>query len=281
MNPVTSNKWANALNGGLACLDEYGGIYFSDFAQKKLIKYDMTLREQYERLDFDVCEINVYGCYIYYLNPVDNRNLYRCDLGGSNIIKISNDSCEDLIIINDFLYFINLSQSNRIYKMRVDGAQRECISNDSAGNLYFEDDSELLYYCNLSENDTLYSINLNGFERGCVLKKKVGFPNVVMDILYFSDGNNNGFLTEYDLSTGELKVLESSKCENINANYFGVYYSNCSEGNNLKVYNRLNQEITIISDKSCEFTSILDKYIISYNRPTNSILMFQADRVSS
>lgn len=102
----------------------------------------------------------VYNNKVYYSNPANNFSLSRCNLDGSSVVKICNDSAFYINVVSDWIYYVNESDNNSIYKIKTDGTGRTKISDDKAEFMNIADG--WIYYSNGSDYYTLYKIKLDG-----------------------------------------------------------------------------------------------------------------------
>lgn len=90
------------------------------------------------------------GEYIYYSNELNNNNLYRIRLDGTDNTRILTDRAFFIAVYGEWLYFSNYSDGGCIYKVRVDGSDKTKLNSRHSTNLRIE--NGVLHYTDYNSN---------------------------------------------------------------------------------------------------------------------------------
>ena len=110
------------------------------------------------------CIVNGYIYYLYYTDETDSwlSAIYRCDLDGSNIIKLTDDVIEyfyNTVIVDDYIFYANRAKdSEGIYRLNLTTLENSCVVKDKYLELMFAD-SEFVYY----KTSSYYSLNITAY----------------------------------------------------------------------------------------------------------------------
>lgn len=97
---------------------------------------------------------------IYFSNEKDNRTLYKVNLDGSGLTKLTDDSAYDMQVCGDWIYYSNGKEENKLYKIKTDGTERTLIYNGSGYLLNIIND--WIYFFQDTEGLQLYKIRIDG-----------------------------------------------------------------------------------------------------------------------
>ena len=104
------------------------GIYenMAFFIENNILKkIDLKYPKLVTILPVKASEYNIANYTIFYVNKSDNK-LYRCDLNGNLITKISDDTVDCISIIDDWVYYYNSSNIG-LYRIKQDGTSKELV----------------------------------------------------------------------------------------------------------------------------------------------------------
>lgn len=176
------------------------------------------------------------GEYMYYSNPSDNNKIYKIKADGTGKAKISDDSTNSLLLVNNRLYYSNYSDGCKLYGINVDGTKRTEITKDGAN--YINASTSGIYYSNIKDGDKLYGIGFNGKGNIRLSDERVSYINVVDNYIIYRNGSQEIVKINSD-GTGRA-VIEEQKASFVKTNIDGnIYYGNQSD--NCSIYS-INQK---------------------------------------
>jgi len=184
------------------------------------------------KLSDDSCfYINVVGDWVYYSNGNDYNKLYKIRTDGTGEQKLSDDDCEFINVVGDWVYYSNRGDNDKIYKIRTDGTGRRKINDDDS--MFINVVGDWIYYTNLSDDIKLYKIRTDGTGRQKLSDDAIRYINVVGDWVYYGNLSDNGKL--YKIRTDGTKRQKLNDDESRAVNIIGewAHYSNKSDGGKL------------------------------------------------
>jgi len=126
---------------------------------------------------------NIYKGKLYFSNSEDDYLIYRMDLDGSNIEKLSTQGGVSIVIEDDWIYYLtdtthqildshfkNEIPVGKIYKMRLDGSENTKIRDGQAGNLNVW--KGYLYYTCYEDGQTIHRIGIDGTDDRILTNKR-------------------------------------------------------------------------------------------------------------
>ncbi len=153
-------------------------------------------KDQIKIVDDPCWFLNVVDDWIYYSNADDNHRLYKIRTDGTQRTQLSEDEAVFINVVDGWIYYTYIEQHG-IYKIRTDGTQRTHISEDDANFMNVVDN--WIYYSDYSTGN-IYKISTDGTQRILISEDEADFINVVDGWIYYV--NNNGI---FKISTEEKK----------------------------------------------------------------------------
>ncbi len=103
------------------------------------------------------------------VKEIDKRGIYKMDLDGGNLTQISEVYADQLILYKDYFYFINKQDGNTLYRMNLGGKEvlrltdsyTYCPVVSTADNRIYYSDKDAVYSCNLDGKYTKLIFNGN------------------------------------------------------------------------------------------------------------------------
>ena len=146
---------------------------------------------------------NIYKGKVYFSNSEDDYCIYRMDLDGSNIEKLSTQGGVSIVIEDDWIYYLtdtthqvldshfkNEIPVGKIYKMRLDGSENIKIRDGQAGNLNVW--KGYLYYTCYEDGQTIHRISVNGTDdRILTNKRECSDICICNDMIFFKSKVRN------------------------------------------------------------------------------------------
>lgn len=169
------------------------------------------------------------GNFLYCSNWYDGDKIYKMNLNGTGIQKVSDDAASELIVSNNIIYYANESDHNALYYMNIDGTGRKKLLGEPVRNLELL--GSLIYYVDSGNTITTFNISNN-------TKVSLNIKSTYFD----SDGNNiyyEDYLSKYALSSikadgsGFIKLKDDAPTSIVSGSGV-VYYSNGWDSN--KIY---------------------------------------------
>jgi hypothetical protein len=262
-NSNISNNSIVAQNGSAIYYPgKNSGIYSIIDSKIKLISHDKTDGVSvmngwiyYSCLD-NICKIRVDGTkktvlrkcasggllvtskYIFFINYDDKNKIYRMDLSGKNLLKISNiEDVYDINHYNDWIYFLS-GMTKKIYKVTADGSKFMRLGTDLSYDMTVYKNQ--VYYTNCGKGNHLYKMNLDGKERTELIKADVTAINIFKKNIYYVDYNKCGYLFRTSLTgKGRTRILKVPRFFDIGIVDGWIFYTIEDVGGPFKVKHRL------------------------------------------
>lgn len=199
INGGNSKKLKSGYNSNLIVIGNT--IYYKN--KDKLCKMDTNGKKK-RKLVNDVLEFSIDNNFIYFTNQSD-KCLYKADLIGKNIKKLSDDYAKDINVENGWIYYWEFNDS-KLYKLKDDGSQKIVISNDVCRNLNLY--KGVLYYRNQTAHTSIYRVNVDGSERCKIIDGNIVNINIVNDfIVYYKVTEGEGYY-RVNFDGGEQQIWE-------------------------------------------------------------------------
>lgn len=165
-----------------------------------------------------ISDINIKGNWIYFINYEDNYNLYKMDLNGQNLTRLSKDKINNFAIYGDRLYFshFNFFEPNDedayVESMTLDGSERRIELELVADKLSIHKG----YFYYLGFDDKLYRNEMNNGKGPEILVDDLVSTYIITDFgIFYSKEHNDDFYDskglykiEFDGSEGSLVLDE-------------------------------------------------------------------------
>jgi hypothetical protein len=142
---------------------------------------------------------------------------------GSNVIKISNDNCDELEVVGDTIYFAEHSE-RKLYKMNTDGTNKVKLADNVNG--MFNISNNWIYYIRRSnDNQELYKIRTNGTDITKIsVINDIQRINTVGNYIYFDRYYSDGFF-KVNINGSGLTQLSKSNLYGWNVTGDWIYYT--------------------------------------------------------
>jgi hypothetical protein len=129
--------------------------------------------------------------WIYYSDR-NSDSLYKSRIDGSEKIKLSDDSVDEINVVGDWVYYRNQSSSvwRSIYKIRTDGTMRTQINHEQSDHITVVGD--WIYYRNADDGFSLYKIKTDGTELTKLSEEKFHGLDIEGDWIYFASMEDEG-----------------------------------------------------------------------------------------
>lgn len=218
-------------------------VYYNSYNELFKMKSDGTEKTRLKSFT-DCSNLNVVGDSIYYSYYSDPANaptvcgIYKMNTDGSDVIKVSNDACDELEVICDQMYFVS---NFKLYRMNLDGTSKIQLA-DNVNRVFTISDNWIYYIKRNNDNREIFKIRTNGTSMTKISNiNDVERINTVGDYIYFDRYYSDGF---YRIGTNGANYAQLSKSNlygwNVTGNwiYYTIpvgYYSNLSNQSN-KLY---------------------------------------------
>ncbi|MCD7918689.1 MAG: DUF5050 domain-containing protein [Clostridiales bacterium] len=163
----------------------------------------------------DIYEPKVVGEYIYYEDQSDDSyDLYRCDLDGSNEVKITDGVVFYCCVTDTRIYYLDTRDGRRGFSVALDGSDKQLWFDGRVGSIDYVDGT--VYFTDM-DNGGLYRMEAGTSTYTLVSSMTMQSINIYDGWIYFSNPDNGGALTKANLSNvNEVVILSTADCELIN-----------------------------------------------------------------
>lgn len=244
------------------------------------------------------------GSFLYYSNWSDGDKIYKINVNGTGIQKISDDSAPELILSNNILYYSNESDAGKLYVVNIDGTGRKKLLNEKAYNLdllgnliyfidsnnnistldinsgkkvqlniksrVFDSDGTNIYYEDYLLRHALSSIKIDGSNYGKVCDDAPMSIVSQSGVVYYTNGWDNNKIYKIS-SDGSNKVkLNDYKSSNLVIDNGWIYYINNSDFDKIYKIKTDGSSNTLVSSESfVKYFSIAGNFVF-FNKNTNT-----------
>lgn len=155
------------------------------------------------------------GEYIYYEDQSDDSyDLYRCDLDGSNEVKITDGVVFYCCVTDTRIYYLDTRDGRRGFSVALDGSDKQLWFDGRVGSIDYVDGT--VYFTDM-DNGGLYRMETGTSTYTLVSSMTMQSINIYDGWIYFSNPDNGGALTKANLSNiNEVVILSTADCELIN-----------------------------------------------------------------
>lgn len=239
-------------NNNLGCANIQGDwIYYMSLANDGMeiainkIKTDGTEKQLLIQKDWEIYSINVVGDYMYFVafEPVEegeqeegttayqNNKIYKMSLDGKELTVLNDGhftgAITSIYVVKDRIYYVG--ENYNIYSMDLFGGDRTRINDAETGFIGVTD--KYILYNDYPENPesesdfVTYIMNLDGSDARIVNGKRLYNPNVIGDVIYYVNSDNNAIHKVNVDGTNDEKIYDS-KAYNMNVQNGYIYYLN-------------------------------------------------------
>ncbi|MCX7749884.1 MAG: DUF5050 domain-containing protein [Clostridia bacterium] len=208
------------------------------------------------------------GDWIYYSNSSDGYKLYKVKTDGTGKVKISDDACGSINVLEDWIYYQNNSEK-RIYKIKTDGSSRIKISDDHG--MYLNVVGDWIYYVNfMDDQKLLYKIKTDGTGRTKLDDGKCHNVNVYNGWIYYSketkksDGSN--LYETYKMKTDGSNKSKLGNGLHCVVDGEWIFFSNTDDGSRIYKMRVDGSSKTKISDDASVFLNQKDGWVYYSNK---------------
>ncbi|MCD8341922.1 MAG: DUF5050 domain-containing protein [Clostridiales bacterium] len=163
----------------------------------------------------DIYEPKVVGSYIYYEDQSDDSyDLYRCDLDGSNEVRITDGVVFYCCVTDTRIYYVDTRDGRRGFSVALDGSDKQLWFDGRVGGIDYVDGT--VYFTDM-DNGGLYKMEAGTSTYTLMSSMTMQSINIYDGWIYFSNPDNGGALTKANLSNiSEVVILSTADCELIN-----------------------------------------------------------------
>lgn len=137
--------------------------------------------------------------YVFYSNMSDgdDSGLYRIDIDGSNLVKLSDEYAWWTNVVDDKVYY---GQDNLVV-MDIDGSNKKVVAQGEFGRLVVSGD--WVYYSDYAtDTNNLCKIRIDGTEKALLFEGNVSSINIIGERIFFTvyataDGSPDTIYTDY------------------------------------------------------------------------------------
>lgn len=219
---IVGNTAGNLINGGLFCEDD-GVIYFANVGDNNYL-YSMNSDGSDVKLLYEapISYINSAGKYLYFYQESNKQN-------GA---------------------FGSFVRTNGIYRLKKDARQSAYCLDRTPSKVLVLTGNDLYYeHYNTSEGITLYKVSTKGGDRKMVYEQDINPACVFEENIFFSDENNNFYLSCYNTDRQEAYAISSDmKTYNLQYDDGYFYFMNVSDDYKLYKYRIGDNSITKLTD---------------------------------
>lgn len=246
-------------NNNLGCSNIQGDwIYYMSLAKDgteialNKIKTDGTEQQVLVQKDWEIYSINVMGDYLYFIafEPTEegtttegatstayqHNKIYKMSLDGKEL-KVINDKnfspeSISMYVANNRIYY--MGENYNIYSMDLNGGDRKLVSDNGTGFIGVTD--KYILYNDYPENPVnetdfvTYIMNIDGTDAKPVNGKRLYNPNIIGDMIYYVNSDNNAIHRINVDGTEDVKIYDS-KAYNMNVQGDWIYYLNYKDEN--------------------------------------------------
>lgn len=215
-------NYGNVMNFSLAYCAGEKNYYVNEMKHpdtgivKKYIVVDDNNGKQVDILDVNALSFVIYENLIYFMNEDDNRSIYKMNIDGSDLKKVTEYFGDNMNYSEGWIYYIVFDTDIKMFKVSIENGEKIELSKGPCLELNVKDD--WIYYIKDSGGYDLYRMKLDGTEDQLLLdRSKVG--GNIYDLasrdqyLFFTTKLG---LWRMDLDSSELKLLYSEKIQTYN-----------------------------------------------------------------
>ncbi len=197
----------------ISMLDDY--LYYRAIETGYLHRLNVETGDDTVLVARDIYEPKVVGTYIYYEDQSDDSyDLYRCELDGSNEVKITDGVVFYCCVSDTRIYYLDTRDGRKGYSVALDGSDKQLWFDGRVGSIDYVDGTT--YFTDL-DNGGLYKMKDGEETYEQISSMTMKAINIYDGWIYFSDADNGGALTKVNLSdTSEVVILSTASCELIN-----------------------------------------------------------------
>lgn len=207
--------------------------------------------------------------HIYYINHED-KCIYKADMDGKNIIKITSDTTKSLNIANGWIYYANTSDNNKLYKITTDGKDKSKVADvksDYAINIA----GGKLFYVETNEKFETYVMNKDGSAKSkSLIYKAASFTSEDNEHYYVNTEDSSIYKTDSD--GNNIINLNQITIQNIQISNGWIYYSNLNDNNKLYKMKTDGSSNTKVSDSSSGDFKLSGEYLYYANVSDNNYI---------
>lgn len=229
------NTAGNLMNSGKMCESD-GQIFFANpYDSDHLYSMNSDCTDIKKISDDQASYINAAGDYIYYIRNNASKNdvtmifseklfgVIRCKKNGKNVTELYRGQSSDLALCGDTLIYDKLVKNDvQTNLINTDGKNDRVILNEDIDNCSFLGDN--ISYSAAQTTHYIMNYNINSNSTALLYEGNTFKSTRIGSLVYFIDLNRNYALTEYNMSTRQIRVLTTDKC--INYNIYGntIFY---------------------------------------------------------
>ncbi len=266
------NTIGNLNNIGDAVLAEDGFVYSSmedidDPSKYALYKSNLDGTNEVKIYSGETGQLNMLHGWIYFINYDDNSKIYKMDINGDNIQKLSDDQeLYNMSVIDDWIYYSSYSYAG-IFKMKTDGSGKVELCHFTTADLIVDDDwlcfsdyNTYEFYKMRVDGSDLTQVDIGPTEESnhCVVYV------IDQDWIFYATMNsttNECAFFKIQKDGSQKTKLSDHDLRYINTDGEWLYYSDYSMGKNLFKMKLDGSEITKLVDREVKSISVLGDWL--------------------
>lgn len=139
-------------------------------------------------------EFFLYGDWVYYQSPLDEKKLYKIKVDGTEKTKVSDEAFPyylhegQFIVDEGWIYYVQhiggetLPFKGKVYKMRTDGTEKQLVIDNNVGDINMNED--YIFYSNTDDNYKLYKIKKDGSDNRKISDLEACNVNILGSYIY-------------------------------------------------------------------------------------------------
>lgn len=205
--------------------------------------------------------------HIYYINHED-KCIYKADMDGKNIGKITSDTTKSLNIANGWIYYANTSDNNKLYKITTDGKDKSKVADIKSDYLINIAGGKLFYVETNTKFET-YIMNKDGSAKSkSLIDNAASFTSEDNEYYYVNTEDSSIYKT--DSYGNNIINLNQMTTQNIQISNGWIYYSNSNDNNKLYKMKTDGSSNTKVSDSSSGDFKLSGEYLYYVNVSDNN-----------
>lgn len=246
-----------------------------------------------------ITSLNVVGEWIYYIDPDNQSSIYKVKTDGTGKTKVTMDSANQFIVVEDWIYYIS---PVGIYRIKTDGSEQRPIIDGSIRSILFVKDN-YIYYSNIDAKATgtqpddycsIYKVKFDGSGRSKIITDNVMQSIIDGDWIYYTNVSDNYNLYKskidgssktkilnmpvgtFNISNGYIYAIYFSGNQNINNDIQNIYRLK-TDGSNLKrLTNNAPDRLSSVSTVGpIHYIYVTDEYLFCISWGQSGMLLYR------
>lgn len=239
-------------------------LYWNSSTQSNILK-----KGSYNNILNNVDKFLISGNHIYYINHED-KCIYKADMDGKNIVKVTNDTAKSLNVANGWIYYANTSDNSKLYKITIDGKDKSKVADfkiDSAINIA----GGKIFYIETNRKYETYIMNKDGTAKTkSLIGKSASFASEANEYYYVN--MEDSFIYRTDSNGNNIINLNHITKQNVQVSDGWIYYSNLNDNNKLYKMKTDGSSNIKVSDSSSGDFKLSGEYLYYVNMSDNNYI---------